>query len=103
MKIKTFLVEKLVDSSWLKDVSYYNRHNKFFPGEEIITFQVKGNPKTYIVRGCTRKDYLDWIKSNSKGKFYHYLKHQFARGWYDTNPFRITDRRKINPRNKLTW
>lgn len=100
MKIKEFLVEKLVQSSWLQDISYYNRHNRLFPGEEIITFKVHGNPKTYIVRGLTRNDYLEWIKSGSKGKFYHMLKHRFARGWYETNPFRIIDRSKIKPTKK---
>ena len=62
MKIKSFLIEKLVQSSWLEDISYYNRHNRMFPGEEVITFRVKGNPKTYIVRGLTRHDYIEWIK-----------------------------------------
>lgn len=98
MKVRSFLIEKLVNSSWLQDVSYYNRHNKLFPGEEIITFKVYGNRKTYIVRGLTRHDYIQWIKAPSKGKFYHYIKHKFARGWYDTNPFRITDRTKIKGR-----
>lgn len=97
MKIKTILNERLVNSSWLQDVSYYGRHNKYFPGEEIITFKVKRNPKTYVVRGCTRQDYLDWIKSKSKGKFYHIIKHKFNRDWFLTNPFRIISREKIRP------
>lgn len=100
MKIKEFLVEKLVSSSWLQDISYYGRHNNLFPNEEIITFKVQGNPKIYIVRGLTRKDYIDWLKSSSKGKFYHLLKHKFARGWYETNPFRVIDRSKIKPNRK---
>ena len=100
MKLKTILCEKLVQSSWLEDISYYNRHNKLFPGEEVITFKVRGNPKTYIVRGLTRQDYIEWIKSPSKGKMYHKLKHYFARGWYDTNPFKIIDRSKIRPAKK---
>ena len=33
MKIKTFLNEKLVNSSWLQDISYYGRHNRMYPGE----------------------------------------------------------------------
>ena len=103
MKIKSFLIEKLVKSSWLEDVSYHNRHNKIFPGEEIITFKVQNNPKTYIVRGLTRKDYLDWIQAPSKGKMYHVLKHKFARGWWAINPFRIIDRSKIRPSNAKTW
>lgn len=97
MKLRQILNERLVNSSWLQDVSYYGRHNKFFPNEEIILFKVKGNPKTYIVRGCTRKDYIDWIKAPSKGKFYHILKHKFNRDWYLTNPFRIISRQKIRP------
>lgn len=98
MKLKTLLCEKLVQSSWLEDIHYYNRHNKLFPGEEIITFKVKNNPKIYIVRGLTRNDYIQWVnKSASKGKMYHILKHRFARGWYTTNPFRIIDRSKIKP------
>lgn len=97
MKIRQFLCEKLVQSSWLTDIHYYNRHNKLFPGEEIITFRVKGNNKTYIVRGLTRNDYIEWIQSSSKGKFYHYLKNKFARGWYSENPFQVIDRSKIKP------
>lgn len=104
MKLKQLLCEKLVQSSWLEDISYYNRHNKLFPGEEVITFKVKGNPKTYIVRGLTRRDYLDWIKGKytggSCGKMYHILKHHFNRTWYDTNPFKIIDRSKIKPTKK---
>ena len=45
MKVSTLLQERLVNSSWLKDVSYYGRRNRFFPGEEIITFKVQKNPK----------------------------------------------------------
>ncbi len=101
MKLKQILCEKLVNSSWLKDISYYGRHNKLFPGEEIITFKVKNNPKTYIIRGLTRKDYIDWaVKSPSKGKMFHILKHKFNRDWFMTNPFRITSYAKIKPRRK---
>ena len=103
MKIRSFLIERLVNSSWLEDISYYNRHNTMFPGEEIITFKVHGNRKTYIVRGLTHHDYLEWIKSPSKGRMYHVLKHKFARGWWATNPFRILDRSKIRPSNAKTW
>lgn len=97
MKIKNILNERLVNSSWLQDVSYYGRHNFFFPGEEIITFKVKGNPKTYIIRGCTRRDYVEWLKSPSKGKFYHILKKKFNRNWYLTNPFRPIPGIKVRP------
>ena len=99
MKIKTFLNEKLVNSSWLQDISYYGRHNKMYPGEEIITFKVKNNPKTYIVRGCTRKDYLDWVSPNttSKGKFYHIIKKKFNRDWFLTNPFKPIPGIKVRP------
>ena len=69
----------------------------FFPGEEIITFKVKGNPKTYIIRGCTRRDYVEWLKSPSKGKFYHILKKKFNRNWYLTNPFRPIPGIKVRP------
>ena len=97
MKLKTILNEQLVNSSWLQDVSYHGRHNRLFPGEEFITFKVKNNPKTYICRGVTRKDFLDWIRSPSKGKFFHILKAKFNRDWYLTNPFRIISRAKIKP------
>ena len=97
MKLSTLLQERLVSSSWLKDVSYYGRQNKYFPGEEIITFKVKNNHKTYIVRGLTRRDYIDWIKSPSKGKFYHIIKHKFNRDWYLKNPFRIISYKKVRP------
>ena len=97
MKLKMLLQEKLVQSSWLQDVSYYGRQNRYFPGEEIITFKVKGNPKTYIVRGLTRRDYLDWVSAKSKGKFYHAIKHKFNRDWYLKNPFRIISYAKVRP------
>ena len=100
MKINNILQEQKVNSSWLTDVSYYGRHNSIFPNEEIITFKVKNNNKTYIVRGLTRKDYIDWIKSPSKGKFFHYIKHFFDRSWYLTNPFKIISRKKITPRKR---
>lgn len=97
MKVKQILNERLVNSSWLQDVSYFGRHNSLYPGEEIITFKVKGNPKTYIVRGCTRNDYREWLKSPSKGKFYHILKKKFNRNWYLTNPFRPIPGVKVRP------
>lgn len=97
MKVRQVLNERLVNSSWLQDVSYYGRRNTYFPGEEIITFKIKDNPKIYVVRGCTRRDYIEWIKSSSKGKFYHILKHKFNRDWYLTNPFRVISRQKIRP------
>ena len=97
MKLKTILNEQLVNSSWLQDVSYHGRHNRLFPGEEFITFKVKKNPKTYICRGVTRKDFLYWIRSPSKGKFFHILKAKFNRDWYLTNPFRIINFNKIRP------
>ena len=46
------------------------------------------------------EDFKEWISSSSKGKFYHMLKHRFARGWYETNPFKIIDRSKIKPTKK---
>lgn len=97
MKIKQILNERLVNSSWLQSVSYYGFRNRLFPGEELIVFKVKNNPKTYIVRGLTRQDYKDWISAPSKGRFYHYLKHKFNREWYLTNPFRIINYGHINP------
>lgn len=97
MKVRQILNEKLVQSSWLQDVSYYGRHNRLFPGEEIVTFKVKGNSKTYIVRGLTRKDYVDWIQSPSKGKMYHVLKKKFNRDWFTSNPFKIISRAKVKP------
>lgn len=103
MKLKTILCERLVQSSWLEDISFYGLRNKLFPGENIITFKVHNNPKTYIVRGMTKHDYVQWLKSPSKGRFFHYLKNKFARGWYDVNPFRITDYSRIRPSNKITW
>lgn len=97
MKVKELLQERLVQSSWLEDVSYYGRRNKLFPGEEIIIFKVKGNPKHYIVRGLTRHDYVEWLKSPSKGKFYHAIKKKFNRDWYLKNPFRIISYSKVKP------
>lgn len=97
MKIKTLLQEKLVNSSWLQSISYYGKGNKLFPGEELIVFKVKHNPKTYIVRGLTKKDFQQWMSSESKGKFFHILKHKFNRDWYLTNPFRIINYGRIKP------
>lgn len=97
MKVNQILTERLVNSSWLQSVSYYGMRNRLFPGEELIVFKVKGNPKSYIVRGLTRQDYKDWIKSPSKGRFYHVLKKKFNRDWYMSNPFRIIKYDTVKP------
>jgi hypothetical protein len=98
MKLSLFLNEQLVQSSWIEDISFKGRHNMLFPGESFITFKVKGNPKTYICRGVTRKDFLDWINSPSKGRYWHQIfKHIINRDWYLTNPFRIVNYGKIKP------
>lgn len=102
MKLTNLLLqERLVNSSWLQDVSYFGRHNRFYPGEEIITFKTKGNNKLYIVRGCVKQDYLDWMKSPSKGKFFHMVKKKFNRDWYLDNPFRPIHGLKVRPTKKV--
>jgi hypothetical protein len=98
MKVSTILNEQLVQSSWIEDITYRGRQNKLFPGEELIIFKVRDNPKSYICRGVTRKDFLDWIRSPSKGKFWHKIfKHIINRDWFLKNPFRIINYGKIKP------
>lgn len=41
MKVSTLLQERLVNSSWLKDVSYYGRRNRFFPVKKLSHLKFK--------------------------------------------------------------
>ena len=58
------LLERRVDSSWLEDIVYRGKHNTIFPGEELIFFKAKKNPKMYICRGLTHNDYVKWINAD---------------------------------------
>ena len=90
-KEKHLLLEKLVDSSWLKTVTYFGKANKIFPGEDFITFRVKDNPTTYICRfyipGECKRLYKQWLNAPSKGAFWWSKFRRFIRrDWFKTIP-----------------
>lgn len=88
--LPNILVEKLVDSSWLKTVTYYGKENKVFPGEDFLTFKTKLSPVLYICRfyipGECKRFYKKWINSESKGKFWWWVRRLIRRDWFKTIP-----------------
>ena len=70
---KNILLEKLVDSFWLKTVTYFGKANKIFPGDDFLAFKTKMSPTTYICRFMIPEEfkrfYKCWIDSKSKGAF----------------------------------
>ena len=87
---ENILLEKLVDSSWLKTVTYFGPGNKIFPGEDFITFKTKMSPTTYICRfyipGECKRFYKRWIDSESKGAFWWWVRRLIRRDWFKTIP-----------------
>lgn len=63
MKIIEILTEKPVQSSWITDL-LYNRVNK------TLTMRLS-NGRSFSIPGMTRSMFEKWIKSPSKGRFYH--------------------------------
>lgn len=71
MRLNQILNEKPVESSWITDL-IYNRPNK------VLTLRLS-NGRSYSVPGCTRSMFERWVKSPSKGRFFH----NFIRGKYN--------------------
>jgi hypothetical protein len=63
MRAKEFLSEKAVQSTWISNISY-NRPNK------VLTMQLS-NGKVYSIPNVTRTTFEKWLKSASKGRFFH--------------------------------
>ena len=79
---KTMLLETLVMSSWLQDISYYGPNNYLFPGEEVITFKTRKSSKTYFIRGLKKADFDKWLSQDSKGKYWHSaIKNRIDKSW----------------------
>lgn len=74
MKIKEFLIEKPVTSSWQMDIAY-NRKTK------VATMKVQHHRGggTYEIIGMSRREFDKWHAAPSKGKYWHY----FIKGFYD--------------------
>lgn len=99
------LLERRVDSSWLEDIVYRGKHNTIFPGEELIFFKAKKNPKMYICRGLTHNDYVKWINADSKGKYFRQIQNDYDNTWFEYTPdFRIIKFDKItDPMRNKAW
>lgn len=70
MKIKEILCEKPVESAWISDLTY-NRPNK------TLTMRLS-NGKNFSIPGITRATFDQWVKSQSKGAYFHdYIKDNF--------------------------
>ncbi len=63
MKALELLTEKPVQSAWITDL-VYNRPNK------VLTMKVS-NGRAYSIKGITRTTFEQWVKSPSKGRFFH--------------------------------
>lgn len=71
MRLSEFLVEKQVASAWISDLTY-NRPNK------VLTMRLS-NGKYFTIQGITRTLFDRWLKSPSKGRFYHdYIKDNYV-------------------------
>ena len=63
MRAEEFISEKVVQSSWISDVTY-NRPNK------TLTMRLS-NGKSYSIPAASRTEFEKWVKSGSKGRFFH--------------------------------
>ena len=70
MRAKEFIIEKLVDSSWVREITYTR-------AKKILTMRVKSG-RVYSIHGITRSTFEKWFKSPSIGKYWH----QFIKGNY---------------------
>lgn len=75
MKAWEVLNEKPVESAWISDL-IYNRPNK------TLTMRLS-NGKRYSIPGITRTTFEKWVKSPSKGEYFH----QFIKGRYQVTVF----------------
>lgn len=70
MKLAEILTEKPVQSSWITDL-VYNRPNK------TLTMRLS-NGRAFSIPGITRTMFERWVKSPSKGQFFHnYIKDSY--------------------------
>jgi hypothetical protein len=76
MRITEILCEKSVTSSWITDITY-NRPNK------IITMTLS-NGRSFSIPGVTRAMFERWVKSPSKGQFFH----DYIKGTYQVSRIR---------------
>ena len=63
MKVLEILNEKPVESTWIVNLMY-NRPNK------VVTMRLS-NGTAYSILGITRGTFEQWLKSDSKGEFFH--------------------------------
>ena len=63
MRAEEIICEKPVESAWITDLTY-NRPNK------TLTMRLS-NGRTYSIPGITRSIFDQWIKTPSKGKYFH--------------------------------
>jgi len=63
MRAEEFITEKKVESSWISDITY-NRPNK------TLTMRLQ-NGNTYTIPASSRTEFEKWVKSGSKGRFFH--------------------------------
>lgn len=73
MRAIEFLAEKRVESAWITDL-IYTRPTK------TLTMQLS-NGRRFSIKGISRSIFERWIKSPSKGRFFH----QNIRTVYDIN------------------
>lgn len=70
MKLAEILTEKPVQSSWITDLTY-NRPNR------TLTMRLN-NGKAFSIPGITRSMFEKWLRSPSKGQFFHtYIKDSY--------------------------
>lgn len=63
MRFRELLTEKPVQSAWISDITY-NRPN------HVITMRLS-NGRSFSVSGISRSIFEQWVKSQSKGRFFH--------------------------------
>jgi hypothetical protein len=70
MRAYEILNEKSVESAWITDL-IYNRPNK------VLTMRIS-NGRSFSIPGITRTMFERWLKSPSKGQFFHqYIKNTY--------------------------
>lgn len=73
MRLKEFLTEKKVQSTWIVDVRY-NRPKR------IITMTLN-NGRSFLIPGTSRSMFERWVSAPSKGTFFH----EYIKGRYPIN------------------
>lgn len=63
MRLSEILLEKPVQSTWISNLTY-NRPNK------VLTMRLS-NGRSFSIPGITRTTFDKWVKSPSKGSFFH--------------------------------